>query len=47
MLIEARLFAWFARNPDTPEDELNNLLRQHIADADAKTDKAKTRKRRA
>lgn len=45
--IEAKVFAWFARNSDTPEDDLNDVLRQHIADADAKTTDAKTRKRRA
>ncbi len=40
--VEARLLAWFARHSDTPEDDINNVLRQHIADTDAKP-----RKRRA
>jgi len=42
MAIEAKLFAWFARNSDAPEDDINNVLRRHIAEADAKP-----RKRRA
>ena len=40
--IEARLYAWFARTADDPEAAMNEVLRRHIADTDAKT-----RKRRA
>ena len=37
--IEAKLYAWFARAFDDPETAMNDVLRRHIAETDAKSRK--------